>query len=513
MADNKAAGAKGDDEKLNLHIDTVRLLEQPKANEQPENIALLNPLLHWYFFFAGQWFAPVTYTIESKGLPRKPLRIVYAMWQGTVVIIMWSFFAYSMGLFSPLRTLEEVDWLCPLTDIKNITRGLCWIVNQHTGLAFFLMGNLENLLRQLSIKKNDVTKRLSSGWVFFAGSITCLFVLPLGLHVTQMVMPDFMSVPSYDRNGKITSVRNETFQPAQVVLDAAFYSMNRAFALPIFYVFLNMLQFLSCEVEKFKEELERRCYPTEQEARNKAIQLKKVIRETEKAFRFFLVLYISMLLLSSTLEIFSVVEKFETVITTNHTVIRFLPASATSTANLQTLSFTAGNIKAFVHPLVGKHSFPHLMLLIPTGTNSSGGPNPANGSPLNPHDKIVIDTYKLKTQEIIVTAVLDITQNVVLYAIPLYKMTTLKSCLKRVVETVEDSDYGGQDSDRKIFNTRQDKEDFKTYFRDTCTSGIRVLGKEVSFLWTLVLTLSGPFVVAIVNLMFKHIHLETSWHG
>ena len=512
MADSAEAGAKRDDEG-NFHVDTSRLLQQREANEPPECMALLNPLLQWYFFFAGQWFAPMKHIIELKGLPEKPFRIGYAIWQGSVVIIMWSFFAYSMGLFSPLRTLEEVDWLCPLTDIKNMTRGLCWIVNQHTGLAFFLMSNLENLLKQLSITMDDVTKRLSSGWVFFAGSVTCLFILPLGLHLAQMVMPEFLSVPGYDRNGKITSVRNETFPPAQIVLDAAFYSMSRAFALPVFYVFLNMLQFLSCEVEKFKEELERRRYPTEQNARNKAIQIKKLIKDTEKAFRFFLVLSITVLLLSSALEIFSVVEKFETVITTNHTVIHFLPASATSTTDLQTLSLTEGNIKAFVHPLVGKHSFPHLLVLIPTGTNSSG-PNPADGflHGISPHDKIVIDTYKLKTQEIIVTAVLDITQNVVLYAFPLYKMTTLKSCLISVVETVENSDYGDQNANMKIFNTRQDKEDFKTYFRDTCTSGIRVLGKEVSFLWTLVLTFFGPFVVVVANLMFKHIHVEAPWH-
>ena len=507
MADTNV-DPRADDEE-NFKVDTSKLLQQPKAKEPPEYMALLNPLLHWYFFFAGQWFAPVKHIIESIGLPLKPVRIAYSIWQGIVVMMMWSFFAYSMGLFSPLRTLQEVDWLCPLTDIKNMARGLSWIVNQHTGLAFFLMSNLENLLKQLTITQDEVRRRVSSGWLFFAGSVICLFILPLGMHLTQMVMPDFMSVPSYDGTGKITAVRNETFPPAQIVFDAAFYTINRAFALPIFYVFLNMLQFLSCEVEKFKEELEDGHYPSEDLARNKAIKVKKLIRDTEKAFRFFLVLYITMLLLASALEIFSVVEKIETVITTNHTIVQFLPASASSTTNLQTLSLTQGVIKAFPHPLAGKHSFPYLMVVMPTGANTSSGPD---GLSNIPHAKVVIDQYKLKTQEIVVTALLDITQNVVLYAFPLYKMSTLKSCLKNVVATVEDSDYGDQNANRRIFNTRQDKEDFKNYFRDTCTSGIRVLGKEVSFLWTLVLTFFGPFAVVVANLMFKHIHVETPLH-
>ena len=469
-----------------------------------EKMALLHPSLRWYFFLAGQWFAPVKDIIKTKNLPRKPLRITYSIWQGIVVIIMWSFFVYSMGLFSPLRTLKEVDWLCPLTDIKNMASGLCWIVNQHTGLVFFLMGNLENLLIQLSITKDDVRSRASSSWLFFVGSVICLFILPLGLHLAQMTMPDFLPLPNY--NVTAGAVRNDTFPPVQIVFDAVFYTLNRAFALPVFYVFLNMLSFLSCEVEKFKEELLRRDYRREDQAKKRAREIKKLIVDTEMAFRFFLVLYISMLLLASALEIFSIVEKIETVIEANHT-LHYFPASA-SIASLQTLPLVQETIKAFPHRLAGKHSFPYLLVITPPRNDS--GLTGANGpfKDLGP----VIDQYKLKTQEIIVTAVLDITQNVVLYAFPLYKMTTLKSCLKSVKATVEDSDYGDQDSNMKIFDTRQDREDFKTYFRDTCTSGIRVLGKEVSFLGTLVLTFFGPFAVVVVNLMFKHIHVETPLH-
>ncbi|KAL9957776.1 hypothetical protein ACROYT_G034719 [Oculina patagonica] len=487
--------------------------EDPDEPQDNMYMDLLNPLLQWYFFLSGQWFAPVSDFIEAKNLPRKACRIAYAVWQGLVVAIMWSFFAYSMGFFSSLRTLQEVDWLCPLTDIKNMAYGLSWIVNQHTGLVFFLMGNLENLLKQLSITKEDVSRRASSTSLFFAGSIIFLFILPIGMHVSQMLIPDFMPVPSY-RNGTIIKGRNgETFPPVQIVIDAVFYTLSRAFALPVFYVFLNMLLFLSCEVEKFEGELKNGQYPREDQARKQAIKIKNVIKDTEKAFRFFLALYIALLLLASALEIFSIVEKIETVITTNHTMY-IMPASATAaaTTDFQTLALTQESIKAFPHRLAGKHSIPYILVVIPPGNISSAGTG-SNGIPHGiPHAKVVIDQYKLKTQEIVVTAVLDITQNVVLYLFPLYKMSRLKSCLKSVVETVENSDYGEQKTNTKIFETRQDKKDFKNYFRDTCTSGIRVLGREVSFLWTLVLTFFGPFAIVVVNLMFKHIHVETPWH-
>lgn len=486
----------------------------------PVNMELLHPFVKWYFFVAGQWFAPVSGTIKSKNLSRKAWRLAYSVYQAAVVAFMWSFFLYSMGIFSPLRTLEEVDWLCPLTDIKNMAYGLCWIVNQHTGLAFFLWSNLEDLLKQLSITKEDIRKRASSSSIFWfmVWSVILLFTVPIGLHVAQMVMPDFMSVPSY-RDGKITAIRNVTFPVVQVVFDTVFYAGNRFFALPVFYAFLNMLFFLNCEVEKFKEELETGRYPSEGLARRRAIKVKKLIKDTEKAFRFFLTLYIAMLLLISALEVFSIVEEIETVITSNHTV-HFLPASATTSlqdslqGSLQTLGLTQEHIKAFPHSLLGKRSYPYVLVIIPPGMNHSQGARADGPFRAIPNAKTIIDQYKLKTQEIIVTAILDITQNVVLYALPLYKMSTLKSCLKSVLEAVEDSDHGEEDTgmNNKIFNTRQDKKDFKAYFRDNCTSGIRVLGREVSFLWTLVLTFFGPFAVVVVNLMFKHIHVESPWH-
>lgn len=117
-------------------------------------------LLHRYtrlcFFFAGQWFWPAENFIKRHNLPRKVCRIAYAIWQVIVVLIMWSYFLYSMGFFT-LRTIDELDWLCPLTDIKNMAHGLCWIVNQHTGLVFFLFGNFESLLKHLSVTKEEVS--------------------------------------------------------------------------------------------------------------------------------------------------------------------------------------------------------------------------------------------------------------------------------------------------------------------------------------------------------------------
>ena len=198
--------------------------------------------------------------------------------------------------------------------------------------------------------------------------------------------------------------------------------------------------------------------------------------------------------------------------------------------------------------MTGNRAIPYYLVVIPPSNHTVGMSGGEEYIRQN-----FIDQYKITTQEIVVTAVLDITENVVLYAFPLYQMSVLKSCLKRVLEMVEDSDYGARETHldgttssdnaaqeihlddttsgdygaqgthsehtaswgetpKTIFRTRQEKKDFTNWYRTTCISGVTVLGREVSFLWALVLTFFGPFVVVVVNLMFKHIHVESPWH-
>ena len=148
-------------------------------------------------------------------------------------------------------------------------------------------------------------------------SAVCLFVIPISLHAIQLMVPDFLPLPRY-RNGTI-EVNKEPFPPLQVALDLIFYALTRVLSLPIFYVFLYMLVFLSSEVNKFKDELKNRDYRTEDKARKRAIQLRALVKATEKAFCVILALYIVMFLLDSALEIFSMIEKVEKLTSGNHT--------------------------------------------------------------------------------------------------------------------------------------------------------------------------------------------------
>ena len=158
-------GYKADDEDANFNLDPRSIAQTIEAAQDNNNHTLLHPFVVWYFVATGQWFEPVRLYLESK-LNWTPsttnvCRFLYAAWQAIVVVFMWAFFVYSMG-FMGLRTLQEVDWLCPLTDIKNMAYGFSWIVNHHTGLIFFLMGNFEDLLKRLTITEKDVRRRYLS---------------------------------------------------------------------------------------------------------------------------------------------------------------------------------------------------------------------------------------------------------------------------------------------------------------------------------------------------------------
>lgn len=151
-------------------------------------------------------------------------------------------------------------------------------------------------------------------------------------------------MPRY-RNGTIKVV-NDPFSIAQVVSDVTFYTASRFLSLPIFYVLLYMLVFLCSDVEKFKNELEMGCYRTEDKARQRAIQLQKLMKDAETAFQVFLALYIATLLLSSALEIFSIVEKVEMVISNNHTLY-YIPSNVAA-GSLQNMD-PSSNIMAVPH--------------------------------------------------------------------------------------------------------------------------------------------------------------------
>ncbi|KAJ7354830.1 hypothetical protein OS493_029836 [Desmophyllum pertusum] len=359
---------------------------------------------------AGQWFAPVSGTIKSKNLSRKAWRLAYSVYQAAVVAFMWSFFLYSMGIFSPLRTLEEVDWLCPLTDIKNMAYGLCWIVNQHTGLAFFLWSNLEDLLKQLSITTEDIRKRASSSSIFWfmVWSVILLFTVPIGLHVAQMVMPDF-----------IVSAKLQRRQ------DHSDQKWNRFFALPVFYAFLNMLFFLKLRSGKFKEELESWSLSERGTGQTTSHKGEETHQKTRRRrFVFFLTLY-----------------------------------NRHASVDLSTGSFLHRRGNRDGDHLESHGAFPtsqryNQLTGQLTGQLTNFGSHSRTYQGFSP--QLAWKTYKLKTQEIIVTAILDITQNVVLYALPLYKMSTLKSCLKSVLEAVEDSDYGEQRPQQNTGHEQQD---------------------------------------------------------
>ena len=185
-----------------------------------------------------------------------------------------------------------------------------------------------------------MNKKSSSITVFMVVSALCLFVIPISLHAIQLLVPEFLPVPRY-RNGTI-EVNKDPFPPLQVALDLIFYALTRFLSLPIFYVLLYMFVFLSSEVEKFKYELKNGAYRTEHKARKKAIELRELVEATEKAFCVFLALYITMLLLTSALEIFSIVEKIETVISENHTTYS-MPGIAVE-SRLQMLDIGSQNI-------------------------------------------------------------------------------------------------------------------------------------------------------------------------
>ncbi|CAH3113401.1 unnamed protein product [Porites lobata] len=299
-----------------------------------------------------------------------------------------------------------------------------------------------------------------------------------------------------------------TAQYFPVVLIIMLYKVVLTFSLPFL---LKSVQFLSIQ-RKQKIHLQKFNLSTSQTS---AMWARFIVRPTEQYFPvvLFIMLYKVLLTFESVDVILSVNIQIKAIEVVSQGLSRpFLKTFADATKADQLTAPKSPRIYYAIKRVLPFQRLTHPLLEYPCAVRVLFYGNKLNARHEGLIPKILVDQYKITTQEIVVTAVLDITENVVLYAFPLYQMSVLKSCLKRVLEMVEDSDYGAQQNPNRIFRTRQEKKDFTNWFRNRCISGITVLGREVSFLWTLVLTFFGPFVVVVVNLMFKHIHVESPWH-
>ena len=84
--------------------------DDPDTTER-NAMTLLHRYTRLYFFFAGQWFWPAENFIKRHNLPSKVCRIAYAIWQVIVVLIMWSYFLYSMGFFTLRTIFIRLRWI------------------------------------------------------------------------------------------------------------------------------------------------------------------------------------------------------------------------------------------------------------------------------------------------------------------------------------------------------------------------------------------------------------------
>ena len=468
-----------------------------------------------YCVSTGQWFTPLSrYNILRDSTTAKFCKIAFWLYQLVVFVLMWVYFAYAMGFLGP-RTLKNLDWLCTITDIKNILYSARWAIYQHFGVWYFAKGHLEQLLRELEIKAEDCKQRgyVNFTTLFIGGAIVCLIAFPLSLHTAQMIIPDFEPRPRL-LNGKVLKMVDDPFPWWQIFVDALAFLLQRLCTFPILFVFVYVVLFHRCEVEMLCDEILRGNYKEHAnylDAWNKYRKIMDKIRNSETVFQPFLIFFITTLLLLSVLEVFSVIEKVETHMLYNHTVLltpstaMYWPASHASTD----FSATKAHF-AFPTRLTGKHAYPYFVVLL----NAQGG-NATGMSTQGPLEKIITAVYKLSVREIIICAVQDVAVNIVLYSFPLYQISKLQDSINHLVHTVEYSTCKEDGTDGytdNSFATRKDKKNLLKLMKST-GNGIRIMNQTVSILNTMLITLVGPFITVVLNLMFKHIHIEPPLRG
>lgn len=499
--------------------DRVSLTSENKPPEQPKQMPQFGLIGNWlqiYCVSTAQWFTPLArYGVLGDSTTAKFCKIVFRLYQIIVFALMWGYFLYAMG-FLHLRTLVNLDWLCTITDIKNILYSARWVIYQHLGMWYFVKGHLDQLLRELEITAEDCKQKgyVNFTTLFIGGATVCLIAFPLFLHTAQMIYPDFEPRPRLI-NDKVLKMTDDPFPWWQIVFDAIAFLLQRLYTFPILFVFMYVVHFHCCEVQTFCNEIVQGNYMEHANylvAWNKYKGIMNRIRNSEAAFQPFLIFFITTLLLLSVLEVFSVIEKVETHMLYNHTVLltpstaMFWPAGRQGRTGF---SVTDAHF-AFPSRLTGKHAYPFFVVLV----NAQAG-NSTGMSTQGPLEKFITAVYKLSLREIILSAVQDIAVNIVLYSFPLYQISKLQDSINDLVHTVEYStckEDGTADYTDNLFATRKDKKNLLKLMQNT-GQGIRIMNQTVSFMNAMLITLIGPFITVVLNLMFKHVHIEPPLRG
>ena len=449
---------------------------QPATNGNTiMNLSLNDPrltLLRRYLRF--QWF------------PRKVTFAQKAFWT-TMQFLIFGFlifcYALDMGALDH-RSLVEEQWeesQETVTAAKNIIWSLRLLEMYTLGVFYFRKRHLEKMLAEVVLTRRYWKKARNTIYKISFLVFLFVFVLPVSSKAVQMTL---------------TTRKAKSFEIKQIVLNLSLSILARVVALPIYFVFIHEVYIIYSHIRLFKEQIQKWPDGMKEEARNRFIDIKVMIRDAERSFQPFLVTHLLLLLVLLIVSTFSCVERFQNESRYQQKysdLVEMKPAAAIPN-DIGGLIFT--NFTSFYQK--GEVT----ILLKPSGQNTTTQPR----KPMLPPQHTEYETDVNGIVKIACGALADFLEMFVLYSLPLVFLAKLHKIMTSLPEVVQDLKFMEQRENGYLF---QNEQILDKMLADLSTGrGIQILRMNLTGIKAALLTLLMPFLTTTIHLLFLHVDLN-----
>ena len=439
-------------------------------------------LFKMYLRVTALW-CPSKAVVEEEAVGKK-LEVIKTISRLTTLCGLILIYFYELGIFGN-QTLVEKEYNETVTTIKNIIWFSRMPVMYVFIMFYFPKRHFESLLKEVKLTSQCWRKAKKA---FFA-VVVFAFLFPLSSKVVQMTL-----------HGQ---GETQTFKSKEICISLVFSFLSRFFSLPIIFVFILVVCIISSDIQLFKEQVQK-WSGTKEEARNRFIDIKLVIRNAQKTFQPFLItqlVFLCVLLLPS---IFSVAERFQTEATNKETPTNAMNIQEASRSGVDNehASFANSTARRLMR-LKGDKTVvidrlpPSLKVM---NRSLQGWSQPTEHQTEHTEHQT---TSKEGIIKVVCSCLSDFLEMFIVYSFPLVLLTRLHNKMKSLPEVVQNLKFSDQTENRYLFRERKV---LKEMLKELSSGkGIQILRMDLTGVKAVFITLLAPFLTTTYKLLFLDI--------
>ena len=462
---------------------TILIKPDTEINLKLDSEALTH--LRWYLLSTAQWFPSRIWKRHKRGC-----KLV----QYTVLALFIVSLANDFGAFGN-RTLFQEEMDQPITLAKNLLWDLRFLVMAVLGIHYGRKRHLERLLSQLRLTREYWKKARRSICKITVWAFCGVLLFPIALRAMQMSLR--------------TRQEDERFTIYQIAVNSVFSAIARYYCLPIFFVFVHVVFLIYCQIRLFKAQIQRWPHDQKERARDKFIDIRIMIRETERAFQSFLVVHMCLLLITFIPEVFSAAERLHT---ESHYHEKYMTTKTRDmyqpVENLQMAYMKYPANQLIMIQRADKDNGSHRMLyasLLDMKTKLKPTVTPTQAA-VKYTSHTMTKTDYISIIKVIAAALTDLIEIAILYSLPLVLLGKIDKLLKCLPQTIQTLKFDEQKSQGFMFQTNGDVE--KMLKELMSARSIQVLGMQINSLLAVLVTLSMPLLVTVLHIMLQYVDIN-----